>query len=530
MPFYERQPYIQPLQSIMQEILRGEILVPRFQRPGTEVTWSKEQRQALLDSIYRGFPVGTILLWSTANTDISSFETVGRFAVPQVAEGKVQRYLLDGHQRLSTLVQILGSGLTDTAQLPPNDEDKEWWFFDLLGRSSDSKENFICLDTEQSADPKHLPLANLFNRSALNRWIRERELDDDLINKAESLRDSLRDYPMPVAILQSDDLTEAAESFKRVNSSGTSMGDFNMVAALAFKKDFDLQEMFSQAREEHLAPIRWNDLSDSDLLRTCAAIADKDPTNLKVDVLAKLLRSEPTIIDQAFRAIVLASSALKACGIHGSKILPYTWQLIVMAAALRDCTTIRPTVQTALERWFWITTYGGVFTAGNKFAVYDRSKRALSHMMDDESSEEAMERYIRRDIYHINRFDFRAGRAKACALIMAKLQDAGDKSGAAHKALAQGTSALQLLPLKYGQRSTWWHLVIEAEEGQVAMLRSTAKSTGWQSQAAELTQFGVDMTNSDDILLALEARRDQILADERNFVQELRFTWVGRST
>ena len=526
MPFYERQPYIQPLQSIMQEVLRGEILVPRFQRPGTEVTWSQEQRQALLDSIYRGFPVGTILLWTTANTDISSFDTVGGFNVPKTSEGKLKRYLLDGHQRLSTLVQILGSGLSDTDQIT-NEDYREYWFFDLTGRSADSKENFVCQYEEHSDNPMLLPLAILLNRSSLNRWIREHELNDELTGKAETLRDCIRDYPMPVAILQSEDLAEAAESFKRVNSSGTRMGDFNMVAALAFQAGFDLQEIFADSRDEYLEPIRWNSISDSDLLRACAAIADKEPTTLKVDALAKQLRSEPEIVAKAFRSIVLAVSALKNCGIHGPEMLPYTWQLIVMATALRDYSSIGVKTQKALERWFWITTYGGVFATGNKSVVYFQSKKALLEMMHGDT-EAAMERYIRRNVYLMNRFDFRAGRAKACVLAMARLQDLDKKDGAAHKALALGTNALQVLPMKEGRRSSWWHLVIETDIGVVAAIRNQAKASGWPSQSDTLTQFGVNLIN-DDIISAMKLRRDQIQDAEKHFVEELGFTWVGRA-
>ena len=527
MPFYERQPYIQPLQSIIQEVLHGEILVPRFQRPGTEVTWSEEQRQALLDSIYRGFPVGTILLWTTANTDMSSFDTVGGFDIPKTSNGKLKRYLLDGHQRLSTLVQILGSGLVETAQRPAEDY-KEWWYFDLAVRSADSKENFICLDVEESDDPLHLPLAILLNRSKLNRWIRSQNLADELTVKAENLRDCIRDYPMPVAILQSEDLAEAAESFKRVNSSGTRMGDFNMVAALAFQTDFDLQEIFDNAREEYLKPILWNSISDSDLLRACAAIAGREPTTLKVEALAKELRSEPEIVNKTFRSIVLAISTLKGCGIHGPEMLPYTWQLIVMAAALRDYSSISQKVQKALERWFWITTYGSVFATGNKSVVYSQSKQALLDMMHG-GSETAMERYIRQNVYLINRFDFRAGRAKACVLAMARLQDGNEKNGAAHKALASGTNALQVLQNKGGQRSTWWHLVIETESGAVAAIRNKAKASDWAVQSDELSKFGIDMVNGNDILLAMETRRDKIQDAEKAFVEKLGFKWVGDS-
>lgn len=260
MPFYERQPCVQPLHLILAKVLRGEILVPRFQRPGTEDRWSPEQRQALLDSIYRGFPVGTILLWST-QTEIAYLPEVGNFSIDPPQDGRPGRFLLDGHQRLSTLVQILGAGLkgdSDTAEKPNAAKAaKEWWFFDLAGTSANSKENFIWQETQEAKNAMYLPLNILLNRAKLNHWIRERELKDELVTKAEELRDCLRDYPIPIAILQTDDLAEATESFQRVNSSGPPMGDFNMVAALAYQKDFDLQKLFKDARDRHGNAYRY---------------------------------------------------------------------------------------------------------------------------------------------------------------------------------------------------------------------------------------------------------------------------------
>ncbi|HID31136.1 MAG TPA: DUF262 domain-containing protein, partial [Desulfobacterales bacterium] len=107
MPFYERQPYIQPLYQIVSEVLQGDIRIPRFQRPGTETTWSAEKRGNLLDSLYRGFPIGTILLWSTKKP-INTLDAVGGFTIKSASSKDGQRLLLDGHQRLSTLVQVLG--------------------------------------------------------------------------------------------------------------------------------------------------------------------------------------------------------------------------------------------------------------------------------------------------------------------------------------------------------------------------------------------------------------------------------------
>lgn len=50
------------LSSLLTDVARGNIKIPVFQR---EYVWDDEQIMSLLDSTYRGFPVGSLLLWST---------------------------------------------------------------------------------------------------------------------------------------------------------------------------------------------------------------------------------------------------------------------------------------------------------------------------------------------------------------------------------------------------------------------------------------------------------------------------------
>ena len=108
------------------------------------------------------------------------------------------------------------------------------------------------------------------------------------------------------------------------------------------------------------------------------------------------------------------------------------------------------------------------------------------------------------------------------------MQDQNDRNGAAHRALTIGTDALQVLPIKGGQRSTYWHLVIETESGVVAEVRNNARLKGWQSESANLTQFGIDtIGDQNDILIALESRKNAIEVIEKTLVEDLGFKWMG---
>lgn len=64
--------------SLVSDVTKGNIKIPVFQR---EYVWNDEQIMSLLDSIYMGYPVGSILLWST-KTALNHERNVGGFKLP----------------------------------------------------------------------------------------------------------------------------------------------------------------------------------------------------------------------------------------------------------------------------------------------------------------------------------------------------------------------------------------------------------------------------------------------------------------
>jgi hypothetical protein len=550
MPFYERQPYIQPLYQIVKEVMKGDIRVPRFQRPGTEKTWRPEQRGDLLDSIYRGFPVGAILLWATTRR-IRTYDVIGGFRVPprEADERGAQRLLLDGHPRLSTLVQILGPGLVDDlaaegavvtrveAGRADEAEPPERWVFELGDGPKDSRERFVALKPGQDAGATQVPLDILLNRSGRNRWGREAKLSDEQETAVDNLRDRLREYSMPVAVLVADSLKEATESFKRVNSSGTALSDFNMVAALAFDEQHDPEQQFADARAAYLAPIGWDEVSDTDVLRVVAGLDEKtNPAQIEVEDVAGRLDRDHGLIERAFQAVAAATDLLRTCGVLGPDALPYTWQLITLAVHLgRAGAPGRPArfedaAIPAAQRWFWLTAYGEVF-AGVNSAVVDRSLGALRDMLDG-GTWTKMLRDVTRQVRPAASFDFRTARSKARALAMARSQDRGAVEGPAHRALTRGVEAMQLLSPR-GRRSEWWRLAIVTPERDLVTMRDALKrrASGRPELGDEetLQRLGIEPTDAGLVEELLAARRDRLMAAERAFVEhelKLGLTWA----
>jgi len=85
------------ISSILNYIDNGHMALPEFQRG---YVWGREQVRGLFQSLYRGHPVGSLLVWAT---DASTADARGD---GQLAPGVV-KLLLDGQQRITSLYGVI---------------------------------------------------------------------------------------------------------------------------------------------------------------------------------------------------------------------------------------------------------------------------------------------------------------------------------------------------------------------------------------------------------------------------------------
>lgn len=82
---------------LVEDIKHGKLALPDIQRP---FVWSSTKIRDLLDSMYRGYPVGTLMFW----------ETGAEAGTRQIGFGETDRtpqlLIVDGQQRLTSLFAI----------------------------------------------------------------------------------------------------------------------------------------------------------------------------------------------------------------------------------------------------------------------------------------------------------------------------------------------------------------------------------------------------------------------------------------
>lgn len=446
-PSYESEPQIQFLSTLLGEIAAGLIQVPRFQRG---FVWTDDQRLELFRSVIEGTPIGSILVWRT-KLCLPVYGRLGPHRLPEgdQAAAAAATYLLDGHQRLATLFGALrapqGDGAGGGRASPGDEEALDGWrvYYDL------TKEDFV-LPGRQTPEPTWMPLSVALDSVRLIAFLRglaSAPDGDRVVHVAERVSTAIREYKLAVIPIVSDDLSAVTRTFQRVNSQGTPMSEVHMVAALSWRLDFDLAEQLEEVQTK-LATVAWEELDPKLVLGVCKLALDLDLYGAPVDSLATSLGENPGLLTQAADNLVQAARFLaEACGVASLRVLPYAYQAVLLAEAVR-CVGGRPEgeVSAGLRDWFWSTTYSGCFAgisyARLRGAVEEVRTLAGGGSLAAPPGASATAAALPR------RFDFRAARAKALVLRLAERrpQDAGGIPFDAGEALARlGASAVHAI-------------------------------------------------------------------------------------
>lgn len=216
------------LTNLIEDIRSGRIALPDIQRP---FVWSSAKARDLFDSMYRGYPIGTLMLWETGA------EVGTRQIGMSEAERSPQLLIVDGQQRLTSLFAVL----TGSTVLTKRFEEKR---IRIAFRPED--ELFEVTDAAIERDPDFIPdITALWEdgyRATVRRFLRrleevrgepfEDEAEDALEERINRVHD-LRDFRFQVVELgASADEEQVAEIFVRINSEGVKLNQADFILTL----------------------------------------------------------------------------------------------------------------------------------------------------------------------------------------------------------------------------------------------------------------------------------------------------------
>jgi hypothetical protein len=304
-------------------------------------------------------PIGSLLVWRTGKADLKTYKTVGGIQVGNRA-GNVDKvsYLIDGHQRVSTLFAALQARPHGDVS---SQDDRRWALYFELGAARPA----FRLAPRRNR-PKHwLPLSILFDGDALFDFTQElrRQNQRDLARQAENLANIFRDYIVPIVPLVTDELNTVTDAFVRINSQGKGMSEAHMLRALTHLESIDTESRFASLRAR-VDQLGWGGIDDQVLVNVLKSILNLDMYAADVRRVHDGLRAEPIKLDILADAVCEAAKEFSGWGVRGPAALPYAYQFVAVAtiAARYPGRLADSRVRKVLRRWFWATTYGEYFT------------------------------------------------------------------------------------------------------------------------------------------------------------------------
>ncbi|MCA1398424.1 DUF262 domain-containing protein [Bradyrhizobium sp. BRP56] len=337
--------------ALTADIERGRIKIPQFQR---DFVWSVERSAKLLDSVVKGYPIGTMIFWATRDR-LRSVKNIGGIDLPAPIEGEVVKYVLDGQQRLTSLFAAL-KGLTVVRASGTNDEfsaiyldlaaseDQQIVVTDLAGRDA-----ALCIQLRDLLGGSLKKLASYPEHTHA---------------KLDEYKRRIEAYDFAIVEVQDVPIDVATEIFTRLNVGGQALSLFEIMVAKTYDEasQFDLAERFEEL-VGRLQTIDYETVSAATLLQLVSLLLKKDCKRQTVLNLAKreFIDTWPRAADAIERAAEYLRNTYR---IPVSKLLPYSALLVPFGYFFfhhKD----KPAVEQKkeLEDFFWRCSLAGRYSS-----------------------------------------------------------------------------------------------------------------------------------------------------------------------
>jgi len=242
------------LTTYLEELTAKNYQIPTFQR---DVVWRQENVKKLWDSIYKFYPLGSILIWKT-DVKLQNHRQIGGHQITDTSFSRTEyQYILDGQQRTTSLLTSLYGGSIEgqpgfepllyvDLTVPVNsDTDDEsyhsrflfWTEIDdrngeirynmgkkkrydegLIVKLIDIKNNFTTVQTR------------VFNSNTVNK-----DFNHPILEELSKIKGVLDNYRISFIEIRGIQVSEVCQIFERINQAGKPLDIFDIVVAKTFK-------------------------------------------------------------------------------------------------------------------------------------------------------------------------------------------------------------------------------------------------------------------------------------------------------
>ena len=355
--------------DVIERLRKDEFLIPTFQR---DFVWQPENIRKLWDSIFRFYPIGSLLYWET-DSYLHTHRKLGGFTFPHdedtVKKFKDWKYILDGQQRAtSLLVSFLGG----KGRVEGNKNFDYTMYFDatqgqffFAGELEDRKKIVDARFLVRLRDVPEWPFAFYKEISSVPGF------NANIEHNLQQLSKIFADYKIAVVRIKGVEVSEVCEIFERINQEGKKLHPVDIIVARTYRpekpangdKGFYLRDNLTGLRELLVVSgNRFKDIDDLNLIQMFALCLRKRDTakrsayGITPAALDNLKTADlEAHWDGARKTILETVKLLSDFKVHGPDMLPYVYLMLALCYYLYG--NKRPN-RVLARQWFWRTAFG----------------------------------------------------------------------------------------------------------------------------------------------------------------------------
>ena len=408
-----------PIKKIFSDADDGLLAIPDFQRSWT---WNRGQIEELWESIFRGYYIGSLLVWDGSGKELSSKPVQGASDVSDRSD-----MILDGQQRTTAIYYALKA---PDLSLPNTDYpylffldinallDRDRPATDIISSFRMKKAKQLGLLEQETQFRKKLFPLSVLNDKEYTKWLiafrdyltKKEEFDNDTSIKYFDALDTAfnsvwSQFEIPVVKLPKTlDLDNVVEVFERINSKGTRLDVFDLLNARLKVHDIVLRDLWEVTLNEHENISKWSEKFKNDKLpqyilqvmsmhktryarRKYLLRVDESYTTLgkfNKENFEKDWNEMSKWVEEALKRLISASA--KGFGAPDYDFIPYTTMVPILAMLLKiaDEKEDRPKCHDKINFWYWNNVVDDKYSASTDTAM-EADLKEMTSWFDDAS-------------------------------------------------------------------------------------------------------------------------------------------------
>lgn len=386
------------IEELVKLLREDKFLIPTFQR---DFVWEPASILKLWDSMFRFYPIGSILYWET-DSYLHTHRKLGGFVFPHdedtVRKFKDWKYVLDGQQRCTSLLVCMLGG---KGRVEENEDFDYTLYFDAT-----TAEFFFADQLEKRR--LRVPDERLLIRvrdvlswgftfykeiSAANGFNEEME------RNLQQLQRLFTDYRLSVIRIRGVEVSEVCEIFERINQEGKRLDPVDIIVARTYRNPDESRNYPGFYLRDYLGALksiltdsgsRWREVDDLSIIQMVSMCLRKESTETRSPfgiTPAALDNLTTEHLEQNWSdcqtTILETIKFLTDQRIVGPDMLPFAYLALPLCSYFHK----NPSPNRGVARqWFWRTAFG-LEDFRNSSLVYDYATGLFTRLEANEPTE-----------------------------------------------------------------------------------------------------------------------------------------------